>query len=147
MFVVLALVTSASCGDDDDKDASNDVATTVSVVPAAISKADFLVQANALCTTFQETLDAAAVGVSTEAEEAELITNVLVPELRSTLDAIRALGIPEGDEALLNGLFDETNALLDTFATDPTALMSAPANPFAETNAQLVEYGLTVCGS
>jgi hypothetical protein len=103
-------------------------------------------QANALCTTLNETVDAAQATVATETDQIAVIADVMVPELRNTLDAIEALGFPAGDEALIGGLIDQTQAELDVIAADPAALLTATVDPFAEINAQLVEYGLTVCG-
>ena len=113
---------------------------------AVISKADFLTKGNALCTTFNATSDAAQANITTEDEQIAFINDTLVPGIRSTVASIRALGFPKGDEALLSGLMDDTEAKLTEIEADPAAAVAAGVDPFADINTQLAAYGLTVCG-
>ena len=79
-FVVLV----SSCGSD----------------KASISKPEFISKANALCTSFSETISKPEVALgpsSTEEQITTFITDLLVPEFRDTINAIRGLGFPEGD--------------------------------------------------
>jgi hypothetical protein len=112
----------------------------------AISKADFITQANALCTTLNAKMETAAATITDEADGAKFLVETMVPELGATTQAIRDLGFPEGDEKLLGGLMDETETILKDIAKDPAKAAAAEASPFDDINKQLVTYGLTVCG-
>jgi hypothetical protein len=129
-----------SCGDD---------ASTTK--PADVSeKAVFLTKANALCTTLDAKLAASqsAMGANPSDDQVRtFIRDVLVPELGSTVDAIRDLGFPAGDEELLDGLMDETQVVLDSLAEDPNPALSLDEPRFVSINERLTAYGLNVCGS
>ena len=115
---------------------------------ATISKADFVTKGNALCTALNAKLDPitkAFTDQTTPEELSTFITGVLVPEIRKTVSAVRALGFPKGDEALLGGVMDETEKILDSMAKDPTVALQG--DPLAVPNSKLHDYGLTVCGS
>ena len=77
---------------------------------------------------------------------AVFITNVLVPELRNTIDRICDLGFPTGNEAMLDQLMTDTETVLDDLAKDLTSIFTMKESPFANIDAQLMEYGLTECG-
>lgn len=135
LVVVIGAV--AACSDDkDNSEGGND----------SISKAEFITQANALCATFDGEMQVAQADVLTEDDQVVMIATVLVPKLRALMVDIRELGFPAGDEALIGGLVEQTEDELDVIAADPAALLTSTEDPFEEINAQLVEYGLTVCG-
>ena len=113
---------------------------------APISKEAFVTQANALCSELNAHLDPIAAAVSSDEEGIAFLADEFVPGLRNTTSQIRALGFPKGDEALLEGLLNDTEALLTSIAADPVTFAQATESPFADINAQLVTYGLTVCG-
>ena len=94
--LVVALGFATSCSDNTKKSAD----TTAT----AISKAEFLAQGNALCTTFNGTVDAATATVVTEADQIAVLTDTIIPGLRETLTGIEDLGYPAGDEALIHGV-------------------------------------------
>lgn len=127
-FVVLM----ASCGSDN----------------ASISKPEFVSKANALCTSFSETISKPEVALgpsSTEEQITTFITDVLVPEFRDTINAIRGLGFPEGDEVALEEMLTETEEVLAELAADPGATLTMSMSPFTSVNIKLKDYGLTVC--
>ena len=111
-----------------------------------ISKAEFITKANARCTILNGQMDEASAAVTTEEEQIAFFTDALVPDLRAAMSDIRALGFPKGDEALLDGLMDQTEDVLTQISADPASFVGSQVDPFAEINAQLAAYGLTVCG-
>lgn len=127
-FVVLM----ASCGGDS----------------SSISKAEFVSKANALCTSFSETISKPEVALgpgSTEEQVTTFITDVLVPEFSNTINAIRGLGFPDGDEVALEEMLAETEKVLAELASDPGATLTMLESPFTSVNSKFKDYGLTVC--
>jgi hypothetical protein len=137
-LLVLALATglvAAGCGDDDDDDGDGG---------EALTKEEYLAQGNQICAQGNAELrqsedfnfnDPAAVGA--------FVTDTLVPNIQGQIDQLRE-GIPEGDEETVNGILDDTEAKLDELEADPASLQE-DADPFAEINMRLDEYGLTTC--
>ena len=113
---------------------------------ATISKAEFLTKGNAICATLNAHLADVGAGITTEEAAVAYLGDEFVPGLTDTVNQIRALGFPKGDEALLGGLMDDTDAVLADITADPTTFAAATEDPFADINAQLITYGLTVCG-
>lgn len=134
-LVALAFVAlMASCGSDD----------------SAISKAEFVSKANALCTSFSETIskpDVALEPGSTEEQVTTFITDVLVPEFTNTINAIRGLGFPSGDEIVLEEMLAEAEEVLGEIAADPAGTLKMSESPFTSVNIKFKDYGLTVCAS
>ena len=138
--LVVVIGSSAACGDDNSTATNNSGSDP-------ISKAEFVTAANALCAAFAGEFEGGAqADVVTEEDQIAVISEIIVPELRTTLTAIRALGFPEGDAALVGGLIDQTNEQLDIVETDPAGFLAAAEDPFAEINAQLADYGVVTCG-
>lgn len=138
---VLGLI--SSCGGSDSSDSTDDTNSDTE-----ISKADFVEQANARCTSLGLTLSNAQADIGsapTEEQIADFMTDVLVAEYRETLDDIRDLGFPEGDENLLDGILDDADEVLDDIADDPIGSLASAESPFAEVNVAFQDYGLTVC--
>ncbi|MCE9623313.1 MAG: hypothetical protein K8R99_13310 [Actinomycetia bacterium] len=141
--LLVTLSAATSCSDDTNNDSNKASDTTTK---AAISKAEFLTEGNALCTSFNATAEAASATVTDQASQIVFFTDVVAPGLRDTMAGIEALGFPAGDEALLQGLIDDTLEVLDTIEADPAAVVGSGTDPFASINQQLADYGLTVCG-
>ena len=115
---------------------------------SSMSKAEFVSKANALCTSFSETISNPEVALgpgSTEEQVTTFITDVLVPEFSSTINAIRGLGFPEGDEVVVETMLAETENVLSDLAADPGATLTMSMSPFTSVNIKLKDYGLTVC--
>ena len=134
----------AACSDDKGSNAGSD--STAGSSTEAISKAEFVAQGNALCTALDEHLDPIGEAVASEDDAIAFLADELVPRLRDTVSQIRALGFPAGDEELLASLMDDTDAVLTEIEADPATFAQTTDDPFAEINAQLITYGLTVCG-
>ena len=122
------LLFAAGCGDDDD---------------GAISKEDFVAQANAIC---QEASDVLDEEFNTAPGPKEFFYSNVIPSIRGQIDDMRDLGFPDADEELLDSLFNDTEAVLDELAATPDDFGTGP-NPFAELNQRMTDYGLTVCAA
>jgi hypothetical protein len=140
LIVGLVLV---ACG------SSNDNSTTSTT--AALSKAAFLKQGNAICTKGNQQVNAAAHkafpkgGKPTKADEAKF-TAILIPTVQTEIDGVKALGAPTGDEAKVKAIVVSAQAALDKAKADPTILFQNSTDPFAKSNKLTNAYGLTACG-
>jgi hypothetical protein len=109
-------VAAAGCG-------SSSNSTSSSTSTAALTKAAFLVKANAIC----------AVGNKAKPS----VTNI-----QAQIDGIRALGAPSGDETTVTNMLDIAQADLNKVKSNPALLNS---NVFGNFAALAHPYGLTQC--
>lgn len=106
-------------------------------------------KANAICTEYDKAFEektAELTSDSTEEQVLAFVTDVMIPEFENMIGEIRDIGFPEADEALLDGLMDETEVELDKLKQDPATILTAEESPFASIDSRLLDYGLTVCG-
>lgn len=126
----------SSCGNDDSTNST-------------ISKPEFIAKADAICTEYNDALEEKTSELASDATEEQVlafVTDVLIPEFGNMIGEIRDLGFPAADKALLDGLMDETDVVLEQLTQDPASILTAEESPFASINSQLLDYGLTVCG-
>jgi hypothetical protein len=141
LAVALCSVAAGCGGDDSGGGASEDA--------PAISKADFIKQANAICTAGNKEIATAAQELGNNPSDDDIesfATDTLVPNIRGQVEDIRALGFPEADADRLDGLFTKTEGILDDVEDDPASINS-PDDPFQAVNGEVSDYGLTACGS
>lgn len=134
--LVISLGLLSACGSDDSTNSS-------------ISKPEFLAKADAICTQYNDALEEKTSELASDATEEQVlafVTDVLVPEFGNMIGEIRDVGFPEADEALLDGLMDETDVVLEQLTQNPASILTAEESPFASINSRLLDYGLTVCG-
>lgn len=124
----------AGCGDDDDDGGDGG---------EALSKEEYLAQGNQICEEGQAELRQAEDTINDPAAPEAFITDTLVPNVQGQIDQLRE-GIPEGDEDTVNGILDDAEVILDDIEADPASLQGN-ADPFADVNPRLNEYGLTTC--
>lgn len=144
-----AAVTVTACGGDDSSTTAAEGTSTT----AAISKDDFIQQAQAICKAGNKDINAAAketFGASkdkpTSDELTSFATDALIPSVQSQIDQIRALGIPEGDETVVNQGLDDAQAGVDALSDDPLSVGSG--TPVLDKGAkELSDYGVTACGN
>lgn len=139
-LVVIGAIAIAGCGGSDD----------TSSTTAAISKDDFITQANQICADQGKALDAAGKEVFTggkpsNAEMTGFVNDTMVPTIQSEIDGIAALGAPAGDEDQVNAILDAAQSGLDEVEADPTIFATSNEDPFAEANKLGDEYGITEC--
>lgn len=134
----------AGCGSSDDNSSTNSDSTST----AALTKAEFLAQGNAICTAGNQKLDAAFQSLgkgSTPEQISQVVTEQIVPTINNEVDQIRALGVPAGDEQQVKAILDTADEGVAKIKADPSVL-TGNSDPFAQSNKLANAYGLTVCG-
>lgn len=111
-----------------------------------ISKEEFVREGNAICARGNEEIAKVARQPSPDAsdEAAATFARVFVPGIRDQISQMRALGYPEGDETVLDDVFNDAEDILRRAELDPRTI---DGHAFDDVNARLTAYGLTVCGS
>ena len=140
-IVAVLAVGVAGCGGGDD---TTEVETT-----AALSKSEFVTQANQICREGNMETDAAFENFDNETSKAEaetVIEDTFVPSVQRQIDEIRDLGAPEGDEAKVDHMLDLAQADLDRVAEEPGIVLDGEdVDQFADFAKIGHPYGLTEC--
>jgi hypothetical protein len=156
-IALAAALIAAGCGDDDETTTAS-VATTTSTgatgatgaTGEALTKAEFIKQADEICASGDKTIDEAfkdlGSGQPSDQEAEQVITDTVVPEVQGEIDGIRALTPPEGDEDEVTAILDAAQSAVDQAKEDPSLLTQQGEDPFQEANQLAKEYGLKVCG-
>jgi hypothetical protein len=142
LALALALATgsiAAGCGGDDDDDGGD-----------SLTKEEFVAQGNEICTEGNADIEAGAEEAFSQGqpnpETVEAFVNdTLVPSVQGQIDDIRDLGAPEGDEDQVTEILDKAELALQDIKEDPSLAAGEGADPFAEVNQELSDYGLTAC--
>lgn len=139
-FTLLPTLGAAGCGGDDDD---------------ALTKEEFIAQANQACVDGDEEIDQAAekrFGNTdpSRAEFKQFTLETVVPRVQTTIDEIRDLAAPEGDEDQINAFLDAVQADLDQVEEDqveedPLAIRSPQNDLFVEPDRLAREYGIEEC--
>jgi hypothetical protein len=135
--VAIALIP-AGCGGGGDNGGSQ-----------AQTKPQYLARVNAACKRSINEINAALSNVKSRAQAMAVIRGTLIPSIERATAAGRT-GIPVGDDAEVNGIFDDQQRVIDQIKVDPGSFLASVTsnrNPFADTNRRLVAYGLKECGS
>jgi hypothetical protein len=144
--IVTALIVglaTAGCGSS-----SSSTKTTSSTATTALTKAQFLARANAICTTGNKQIAAADAKLSknpTQAQIAAVVKTTTAPSIQAQIDAIRALGAPPGDQATVTSMLNLAQADLNKVKSNPALLATGGASPFASFAKVAHPYGLTAC--
>ena len=97
----------AACGGGDD------TATTDSTQGTPLTEADFTSQANAICTAGNEEVDSAAADLGQQPSQADIESfakDTLVPSIQDQINAIAALGAPEGQTEQVDTFLEDAAA-------------------------------------
>ena len=140
--IVLAF---AACGGDDDEDSGP-------------SKSEFIKQADTICADAEKQAeDIARQGLSNpenpQPQEVLDIVKDLIPVQRETLEKIRNLDKPEGDEDQIDEFLTQAEEATDEVEAieDPREAVTlfdsqgTPDDPFYEADRSAEEYGLQTC--
>lgn len=132
-FTLLLTLGVAGCGDDD-----------------ALTKEEFIAQANQACVDGDEEIDQAAQERFGNADPSrkefkQFTLETVVPRVQTTIDEIRDLAPPEGDEDQINAFLDVVQADLDQVEEDPLAIRSPQSDLFVEPDRLAREYGIEEC--
>ena len=143
----------AGCGGDDDESTTASTAATgaTGTSGVALTKEEFITQADAICAQGDEDIETAATeqfGESgqpqNEQEIVDFTDTVVIPSIQSQLDGIALLTPPEGDEEEIEELLTELQAALDELSENPESL--ADGTSFEDVNQLAADYGFTNCG-
>jgi hypothetical protein len=122
---------------------------------SSLSKAEFVKQANAICTrektkgleamgAYAKQHRGAATGQAKIELIGEAIQKVFLPSVQSQVNQIRALGAPAGDEQEVEALLDSLEEAVEK-ASQGTASSARFGQAFASSGKLAREYGLSDC--
>lgn len=121
---------------------------------AAISKAEFLAKGNAVCVKGEKAQEAEINAYvkkhglekqkPSNAQEAEIVETVLVPNIQSQIDGVKALGAPSGEEQQVSSALELSQQTLEKIEANPE-LAFGKENAFAAAGKQLHALGLKEC--
>jgi hypothetical protein len=134
-----ASLIAAGCGEDGDE--GNEA--------PALTKQEWLLRANAACEAADKVMDREGRTVFAEGEPSQPVMRdyaleVVVPAFRRTIDDIRALGAPAGDEEVVEQLLTAQEQGTDRVERDPLSIFEDDEPSDADRLA--AEYGLDSCG-
>jgi nitrous oxide reductase accessory protein NosL len=127
----------AGCGDSEPKAAAE---------PSALTKAEFIKQADAICAASEARLDKLGDEISENTSMEEIQTFLekqVVPELSSTVEKVHALEPPKADAEQVDEMLDALEAEVAKAKKDPMTIMGDDA--FANANKLAADYGLKTC--
>jgi hypothetical protein len=130
----------AGCGDDDD---DGGIATS------ELSKPEWLVEANAACKRADKVMNQEgrllfSEGEPSEQEMKDFAIEVVVPAFRQTVEDIRALGAPAGDEEQVEAILASAEEGTGRLEQDPLSVFEDDEP--SETDRLAAAYGITACG-
>jgi hypothetical protein len=119
--------------------------STKSTPTAAITRAEFVEKANAICGRGDPVLLAAGAKLAShpsEAQVAALVKGTYVPAIEAQIAGVRALGVPSGDQATVTRMLNLVQADLNRLKRKPTLVRTDVFAGFARV---AHPYGLTAC--
>jgi hypothetical protein len=134
--MLLAALGAAGCGGS---------SSTKSTTTTAITKAEFVAKANAICGSADPALSAAGAKLATHptpATIASVVKNTYVPSVEAQITGIRALGTPTGDQATVTRMLQLVQADLNKIKSHPGLITTDVFGDFAKV---AHPYGLTAC--
>jgi hypothetical protein len=126
--------------------------TASTATTAAISKAQFIAQGNAICRQGNERLKAAQQTLEkslgkrepTKVQIAAYVSTIFLPQIEDQIARIKALGAPPGEEAQVATMLALAQRDLSRVRSDPASLSPASFARFARA---AHAYGLTACAA
>ena len=146
--LLLASLLVAGCG---SSGSSTSTETT-----AAIAKAEFVKEGNAICVAGEKAQEAEAEAFfnskglknrneqPTKAQKDELAETVFVPNIQKQIDSVKALGAPSGEEQQVNSALEASQQALNKVKANPEQFF-ANESVFHAAGQQLHALGLTKC--
>jgi hypothetical protein len=136
----------AGCGGGDD---------TNSETSAALTKAEFIKQADAICVKGDKALASEVeefaedndvdTSKPTEAQQEEVIAEVVAAGTRRQVEEIADLEAPSGDEEKIEAMVESVETGTEELEDQPELLLEEK-NPLEEGSKLARDYGLTECG-
>lgn len=126
----VAVIGIAGCGGGDD---------------AALSRDEFVTQANAICAAGNAKISAA---VPTDGPPGQELYEAVVDETQHTIDGVAALEPPEDMASDVDAMIAAANEAMSQVRATPAAeFFAGTEDPFAAVDAKADELGLTECGT
>jgi len=136
--VLMAGLGAAGCG-------SGSSSTTTSTQNTAITKAEFLAQANAICAKADPVLSVAGAKLAshpTGDQVVSIVKGTYLPSIEAQIAGIRALGAPAGEQAKVMSMLKLVEADLSRLRSTPPLVAT---DVFADFARVAHPYGLTAC--
>lgn len=144
--VVAIAAVAAGCGSSSDS-----TETT-----AALSKAEFIKQGDAICEKGSKQIETEAeefaednnidTSKPTNKQQEEVIVTVVAPSLQTQADELSELGAPEGEEGKTAAIIDALEAGAEEVEDDPGTLLESGTNPLGKASELATKYGFKACG-
>ena len=135
--LLIAALGAAGCG-------SSTKSTKTATVPA-ITKAELLAKANAICTSGNGPILAAGAklaGHPSSTQVVAIVQNTYVPSIEAQIRAITALGVPAGEQSQITKMLELARADLNKLKRNPALVATDVFAGFARV---AHPYGLTAC--
>jgi hypothetical protein len=139
LAVVAAVAAAAGCG------GSSKPTQSTTTAAAAISRAEFVARANAICSQADPGLAVAQGALArhpSPAQVAALVGGTIIPSVESQMSQIRALGTPTGDQATIARMLTLVHADLRKVRRHPALIATDVFGDFAKV---AHPYGLKAC--
>jgi maltose-binding protein MalE len=155
--VVAVAIVAAGCGSSSDSTSGSSESSSAdtTATTAALSKAEFIKQGDAICTKGNKSIETEANefaeenNVNTEkptkAQKEEVITEVVAPDLLKQGEEIGELGAPSGDEAEVEAIVAAVEGGAEELEENPSLLIEGQ-NPLSKGSKLAGSYGFKVCG-
>jgi hypothetical protein len=143
---LLAALILGGCGGDEENDYFSPV------VAEPLSKVEFLREADRICFASESQIEAAADDLVTgrgrpDPDEVERVAiSIVVPALESEVRAIRAIGVPEGDEGEVEAILAATEDGIAAIEADPRGLLDRVPADLRRAERLAAAYGSQQCG-
>jgi hypothetical protein len=138
------ILAAVGCGGS-GKGTSSRASTVASSAPATPTKAEYVAKANAICAATNGPLAATALRLASHpsrAEAAHIIASTFIPQIKSQLSQIQAIGVPAGGQAASWTMDRLLAGDIARIEKNPAIAGPAAFHDFAEV---AHGYGLTAC--
>jgi hypothetical protein len=145
----LALVTSvalAGCGGGGSGDD-----TYPAGVSRPLAKVEFLAEADRICHSTNARIEAAADDLATgpsepsPAEVRRVVIGIAIPALEAEVRAIRAIGVPKGDDREVAAIIAATEEGIEQIRADPEGVLDGPPPALRRAGRLALAYGSAEC--
>ncbi len=138
------ILAAAGCGSGGGSKTGN-ASTAASTPSTALTKAEYVAKANAICDASNGPLDATALKLASEpsaVEAARIVAGSFIPQIKTQLSQIQAIGVPAGGEATIAKMDRLLAGDVARIEKDPALASPAAFDDFAKV---AHGYGLTAC--
>jgi hypothetical protein len=138
------ILAAAGCGGG-GKSATSGANTAASTTPAAPTKAEYVAKSNAICNATNGPLAATALKLAdhpSPVEAAHIIAGSFIPQIKSQLSQIQAIGTPAGGQVTIATMDRLLAGDIARIEKDPALAGPATFDDFAKV---AHGYGLTAC--